>query len=409
MCALDLSYIRKDFPILEKVIDGRKIVYLDNAATTQKPRQVVEALSEFYLHRNANIHRGIHSLGEEASKAYEAARERIAKFINADPEEIIFVKNATEGANLVAYAWGLYNLRRDDKVLYTLMDHHATIVPFHIVGRFKGFRHVGVDITDEGYLNMEDLSEKLKGAKILTLPHVSNMLSTVNPAKEIIKMAHEEGVLVLLDATQSAPHMEIDVRELDTDFLIFSAHKMLGPTGVGILYVKRDLYRDMGPFEGGGDMIRRVSYDDDYSPMVEYNDPPIKYEAGTTSFAEIAVFPVALDYLESIGMENIHRYVNSLMWRFYEKLSGLDGVEIYGPHRREDRAGLVSFNVEGFNAHEVAAYLNSFGVHIRSGHHCTGPLHKRLGIEASARASFYIYNTFEEADYAAELIAELVG
>jgi len=409
MCALDTASIRDDFPILKRVIDGRRIIYLDNAATTQKPIQVVDALSNFYLSRNANIHRGVHSLGEEASQAYEIAREKVARFINAKPEEIIFVKNATEGVNLIAYAWGLYNLDRNDKVLYTLMDHHATIVPFHIVRGLKGFEHIGVEITDEGYIDIDDLLEKIRGAKLLTFPHVSNVLSTVNDAEEIISIAHEHGSLVLLDATQSAPHMKIDVHKLDTDFLVFSAHKMLGPTGVGILYVRRDLYDDMGPFEGGGDMIRRVYYDDSYRPLVEYNSPPSKYEAGTTSFAEISVFPVALDYLSRLGLENIHRHVNELMWRFYSIISKLEGVEVYGPSNRWDRAGLVSFNVKGFNAHEVAMYMNSFGVHIRSGHHCTAPLHRRLGIDASARASFYIYNTFEEAEYAAHLIEGLVG
>ncbi len=409
MCSLDVAYIRRDFPILERSLNGRKLIYLDNAATTQKPVQVVEALKEFYLMRNANVHRGIHSLGNEASKMYEEAREKVARFINAEPEEIIFVRSATEGVNLVAYAWGLYNLDRGDKVLYTLMDHHATIVPFHIVTGFRGAEHIGVEITDDGYIDMEDLAEKIRGAKIITFPHVSNVLSTINDVSSVVKLAREAGALVLLDATQSAPHMKLDVKRLDIDFMVFSSHKMLGPTGVGVLYVRKDLYREMGVFEGGGDMIRSVSYRDDYTPVVTYADPPIKYEAGTPAFAEIAVFPVALEYLESIGMENIHRYVNSLMWILYTRLAELDGVEVYGPSRREDRAGLVSFNVEGFNAHEVAAYLDSHGVAIRSGHHCTGPLHKRLGIEASARASFYIYNTYEEAEYVASLIEELVS
>ncbi len=402
MCATTYNVykIREDFPILDRLVNGKRLVYLDNAATTHKPIQVIEKLREFYVKYNANIHRGIHRLSQEASDLYDSARVEVANLINAEPEEIIFVKNATEGVNLFAYGYGLWNLRPGDVVLNTLMDHHATIVPFHILSKKIGFRQYLIEITDDGYIDMGDLEDKLSlNPKIVTFPHVSNMLGTINDAKKLIKLAHRSGALTILDATQSVPHMKVDVKDLDVDVMVFSAHKMCGPTGVGVVYIKRDLYDYMEPFLGGGDMIRKVSYNEEYIPIVEYNSPPIKYEAGTPNIAGVSVYPESIKYLLRIGFDNIHRHIKNLVEELYEGMNNIKGIAIYGPDNLKDRAGLITFNVKGLSAHEVAAYLDSEGIAIRSGHHCTGPLHKRLGISSSARISFYIYNTFEEVEY----------
>lgn len=407
---LDVYTLRKDFPILERKINGHPLVYVDNAATTHKPKQVIEAIREFYIRYNANVHRGIHTLSQEASDLYESARVEVAKFINAEPEEIVFVKNATEGVNLVAYAWGLPNLDRDDIVLHTLMDHHATIVPFYIISKYRGFRQKMVNITDDGYIDMGDLEDKLNlNPRIVTFPHVSNMLSTVNDAKKLIKMCHEHGALVILDAAQSIPHMKVDVKDLDVDFMVFSAHKMCGPTGVGVLYVKKEHYSSMNPFLGGGDMIRDVGYNEDMEPEVIYNDVPVMYEAGTPNIVGISVFPKSIEYLERISFEYIHKHVKNLAWETYEALKDLQNIEVYGPDSYDDRAGIVSFNVKGLSAHDVAAYLDNLGIAVRSGHHCTAPLHKRLGIPSSARISYYIYNTFEEVEYIVDALRRLVS
>jgi len=407
---LDVYNIRKDFPILERKINGYKLVYVDNAATTHKPIQIIEAIREFYMKYNANVHRGVHTLSQEASDIYESARVEVAKLINAEPEEIVFVKNATEGINLVAYAWGMANLDRGDIVLHTLMDHHATVVPFYITSKYKGFRQKMVDITDDGYIDMGDYEDKLRlNPRIVTFPHVSNMLSTVNDARKLIRLAHRYGALVILDATQSVPHMKVDVKDLDVDFMVFSAHKMCGPTGVGVVYVKKEHYPAMNPFLGGGDMIKDVGYNEYMEPLVTYNDVPVMYEAGTQNIVGISVYPKSIEYLEKISFEYIHEHVKKLAWETYEALRDIPNMNVYGPDKYEDRAGLVSFNVKGFSAHEVAAYLDSLGIAVRSGHHCTGPLHKRLGIPSSARISYYIYNTFEEVEYIVNALRRLVS
>ena len=402
MCAVlyDVYKIREDFPILRRKVNGHSLVYLDNAATTQKPIQVIEKIKEFYSRYNANIHRGLHRLSQEASDLYDSARVEVARFINASEDEVIFVKNATEGVNLFAYGYGLWNLDKKDIVLNTLMDHHATIVPFYIISRRIGFKQLFIDITDDGYIDMESYEKLLSlNPKIVTFPHVSNMLGIINDVKKLTRLAHRHGAITILDATQSAPHMRLDVRDLDVDVMVFSAHKMCGPTGVGVVYIKKDILNHMYPFMGGGDMIKSVSYDDTFSPVVEFNKPPVKYEAGTPNIAGVAVFPESIKYLLDIGFHNIHSHIKRLVREAYDKLSEVDGIEIYGPRNLEDRAGIITFNVRGFSAHEVASYLDSYGIAVRSGHHCTGPLHKRLGISSSARISFYIYNTLEEVEY----------
>jgi len=406
---LDVYSIRKDFPILNRKVNGNNLIYVDNAATTHKPLQVLDAIKEFYIKHYANVHRGIHKLSQEASDLYESARLHVANLINAEPEEIVFVKNATEGVNLVAYGWGMINLDRGDTVLHTLMDHHATIVPFYIVSKYRGFRQKMVGITDDGYIDMGVYEDLLSlNPRLFTFPHVSNMLSTVNDAKKLIKMAHRYGALVLLDATQSIPHMKVDVKDLDVDFMVFSAHKMCGPTGVGVVYIKKDHYQSMNPFLGGGDMIRDVGYNEYFEPIVKYNDVPVMYEAGTQNIVGISVYPKSIEYLEKISFDYIHEHIKRLGWETYEALREMKGIRLYGPDTYRDRAGIISFNVDGFSAHEVAAYLDSLGIAVRSGHHCTGPLHKRLGIPSSARISYYIYNTHEEVEYIVDSLGRLI-
>ncbi|MBI3957935.1 MAG: cysteine desulfurase [Chloroflexi bacterium] len=382
------------FPVLERQVRGKPLVYLDNAATTQKPLAVIETLDNYYRHYNSNIHRGVHTLSEEATAAYEEARARIANFINAPSDkQTIFTRNATEAINVVAHSWGRANLGPGDEVLITEMEHHSNIVPWQILQEQLGFTLRYVPITDGGTLDLSKLDTLLtERTKLFAFVHVSNVLGTINPAAELVRAAHAVGALALIDTSQSVPHMPIDVQALDPDFLVFSGHKMCGPTGIGILYGKRELLEAMPPFMGGGDMIREVRMSGS-----RWNTLPYKFEAGTPAIAEGIGLGAAVDFLQEVGMDWVWQHEHALTSYAYERLSQIEGLRILGPGP-EERGGLVAFILDGIHPHDLSAVLDADGIAIRAGHHCAQPIHDRLGIVASARASFYLYNTFEEVD-----------
>ena len=402
--------VRRDFPILDRRVGGKRLIYFDNAATSQKPIQVIEAVSNYYRYYNSNVHRAVHTMSQEASQLYEDAHEYVAKFIGADSyREIIFVKNATEAINLVAYSLGLHEFGEGDEVLVTLMDHHSTIVPWHIISKVKGFKIRYMNVTGDGHIDMDDLESKLSSrTRILCVPHVSNVLGTINNVAEMAKMVHEVGGYILVDGAQSVPHIPIDVKKLGIDFLAFSGHKMLGPMGIGVLYGREDILEDMEPFLGGGDMISSVHLEPGVGFRIEYNDLPWKFEAGTPNVAGAVGLMEAVKYLERLGMENVHSYERELVRYAMGLMDGLDGVEVYGPRDPGERAGVVAFNVRGIGGHEAASLLDDYGIMVRSGHHCAQPLHDRFGITNSARASFYIYNLKEEIDIFIDALKEIV-
>ena len=392
----NIKKIREDFPILNREINGKKLIYLDNAATTQKPRQVLDALNDYYTKNNANIHRGVHTLSEEATEMYDDAHKKVGKFINAKHpfEETIFVRNATEGINLVMYGWAMHNLEKGDEVLSTVMEHHSDIVPWQLL-KGKGVKVKFVDINDDGTLNMDDLNEKISHkTKLVACVHMSNVVGTINDVKKIGKIAHNHNALFLVDAAQSVPHMPVDVRKINADFVAFSGHKMLAPTGTGALYGKRDLLEKMHPFLAGGDMIKEVKLEGS-----KWNELPWKFEAGTPNIGGGVAFGAAIDYLKKIGMKNVRKHEKEIVKYSIDRFSELDNVKIYGPVDPKIRGGLITFNLEGIHPHDVASLLDSeYGMAIRSGHHCAQPLTERLGTYATCRASFYIYNTKEEID-----------
>jgi cysteine desulfurase/selenocysteine lyase len=394
---LNVSKIREDFPILRRIVNGNnRLVYLDNAATTQKPMAVINAITDYYMNYNSNIHRAVHQLAEEATLAYESTREKIAKFINARfIEEIIFTRNATEAINLISYTWGSLNINQDDIVVITEFEHHSNIVPWQILTHRKGahLKYIGVD--DDGYLRLKDYQKYLESGrvKLVSISEMSNVLGTIVQLKEIIKIAHEKGIPVLVDGAQSVPHMPVDVQSTDCDFMAFSAHKMLGPTGVGILYVKKEILEKMPPFIGGGDMIKEV-----HKQKTMYNDIPYKFEAGTPNIADVIGFASAIDYLKVIGMDNVRQHELEITQYALNALRGVEGLTIYGPLDPHHRGGVLSFNVGDIHPHDLATIMNEHGVAIRSGHHCAQVLMERLDVSATSRASFYIYNTKEEVD-----------
>ena len=395
---LDVYKIKQDFPILKrKLKNGKKLIYLDNAATTQKPKQVIDAICKYYSEYNSNIHRAVYQIAEEATEEYEKTRANIQRFINARyPEEIIFTRNTTESINLIAYTWGKKNIRKGNKIILTEYEHHSNIVPWQMLSNEKGAKINYTDTDENGYLNLESFSKFLNDeeeTKLVSLSHMSNVLGTVYPAKEIIKMAHEKKVPVVLDGAQSVPHLHTDVQDLDCDFLAFSAHKMLGPTGVGILYVKKEILEHMPPFITGGDMIKEV-----HKENTVFNELPYKFEGGTPNIADVIGFNAAIEYLKRIGMENVRDHEIELTKYLYNSIKDIKGIKIYGPERVIDRGGLVTFNMEGIHPHDCATILNDFGIAIRSGHHCAQVLMEKLDIIASSRASIYIYNTKEEID-----------
>lgn len=392
---LDVNKIRSDFPILQKeVYPGVPLVYLDSAASSQKPLPVIEAMNDYYRQTNANVHRGIHYLSETATNAYEGARERIARFINAaDSAEVIYVRNATEGFNLVAYSWGRANLSPGDEILITAMEHHANIVPWQILAEERGVVVRHLPFLPDGTLDLAQLPQLLtEKTKLFSFTAVSNVFGTVNPVRQLVKAAHSVGALAMVDAAQAVPHMPVDVQAWDCDFMAFSGHKMCAPTGIGILYGKRHILEDMPPFMGGGDMIRRVTLEGS-----TWNELPHKFEAGTPSIAEGIGLGTAVDYLSELGMENVHAYEQYITNYALEALSEVDQLQILGPSAAQ-RGGVASFTINGLHPHDIAELLDKDGIAIRAGHHCAMPLHHECGINASARASFYIHTTTEEVD-----------
>ncbi len=397
----DVERVRADFPILKtEVYPGVPLVYLDSAASSQKPVQVLAAMDDYYRHYHANVHRGVHRLSELATNAYEGAREKVAQFINApDTKSVIFVGNTTEGFNLVAYTWGRQNIGPGDEILLTEMEHHANLVPWQMLAEEKGATVRYLPIHDDGSLALERLDEFLtERTKLFSFSGASNTLGTINPTKELVAAAHRVGALAMVDAAQVAPHMALDVQDLDCDFLAFSSHKMCGPTGVGVLYGKRELLEAMPPFMGGGDMIRRVSFDG-FIPSAL----PWKFEAGTPRIAEAIGLGAAVEYLTALGMDAVHAHESRITHYAMEALSEVPGLRFLGP-AADKRAGLTAFTLEGIHPHDIAEILDKDGIAIRAGHHCTMPLHLRLGINASARASYYVHTTFEEVD---KLVAAL--
>lgn len=391
----DVERIRSQFPILSREVrPGTGLIYLDSAATSQKPESVIEAAVMFYKQQNSNIHRGIHRLAEEATQAHENARRRIADFIGAnDAREVIFTRNATESINLFSNSWGRANLKSGDLVLLTEMEHHSNIVPWHILAEEIGLRLEFVPVTEDGHLDLEVYRSLLeKGPRLVGFVHVSNMLGTINPVAELTDWAHDAGALVLVDGAQSVPHMSVNVRELDVDFYVFSGHKMCGPTGIGVLYGREALLEAMPPFMGGGDMIKRVRLDG-FTP----NEIPWKFEAGTPAIAQAIGLRAAVDFLSEVGIEAVHDHEKQITGYALDRLCEVPGVSIYGPELAE-RAGVISFTIVDIHPHDVAQILDADGIAVRAGHHCTMPLHERFGIPASVRASFYLYNTLQEVD-----------
>lgn len=392
----DVKQVRADFPILHQSHhDGVPLVFLDNAASSQKPAQVIDALDDYYRRYHANVHRGIHKLSEMATLAYEEARLKIRRFINAaSKREIIFTRGTTEGINLVAQTWGRANLGPGDVVISTQMEHHSNIVPWQILAAEKGFTLRYIPVTPDGLLDLEVFVRMLQEepVKLVSVMHVSNVLGTINPVGEIIRMAHDAGALALVDGAQSVPHMPVDVQMLDADFFAFSGHKMCGPTGIGVLYGKRALLEAMPPWMGGGDMIAQVTLEGS-----TWNELPYKFEAGTPAIAQAIGLGYAVDYLSALGMQNVHTYAQQLTAYALERLEEVRGVKVYGPPA-EQKGAVASFTVDGIHAHDVAQLLDAEGVAVRAGHHCAMPLHQALGVSATARASFYLYSTFEEVD-----------
>ena len=392
---VDSYALRNDFPIFKKKINGKELVYLDNASTTQKPYSVIDSITDFYTNYNSNIHRAVYQLAEEATELYEQSREKIANFINVRPEEIVFTRNTTESINLIAHSWARSNLKKDDGIVLTELEHHSNIVPWQILCQEIGTRLEYVGIDENGFLDLEHMKKLIcsKKVKLISLSHMSNVLGTIVPIEGIIKVAHEHGIPVIVDGAQSVPHMPVNVKNMDCDFLVFSAHKMLGPTGVGVLYAKKEFLEKMRPFMGGGDMIKEV-----FKFYTNYNDVPYKFEAGTPNIADVVGFGAAIDYLEKIGMENIRKHEISLTDYALESILSLKYVTVYGPRDTKYRGGVMSFNIADIHPHDLATIMNDHGIAIRSGHHCAQVLMQRLDVPATSRASFYIYNTKEEID-----------
>ncbi len=395
--------LRADFPILDQEVHGHPLIYFDNAATTQKPRAVIEALCRYYERDNANVHRGIHELSNRSTAAFEAARQRAARFINArSADEIIFTRGTTEGINLVAYAWGSRHLKRGDKILLTEMEHHSNIVPWQLLAGRLGAQLAYLPVNgDRGMLDSSRLDEWLTpDVKLLAMTHISNSLGVINPVAEFCERARKRGIVTLVDAAQSAGHRPLDAQQIGCDFLAFSGHKMCGPTGIGVLYGRMERLEDMVPYQGGGEMILNV----DFHKTI-YKKPPHKFEAGTPDISGAVGLHAAMDYLESLGRDQIAYHDQELGAYAFEKLAAMKGVRLFGPNI--GRAGLVSFLLEGVHAHDVVTIADQRGVALRGGHHCNQPLMKKLGVESTARASFYFYNTTDEIDRFVEVIADI--
>jgi cysteine desulfurase/selenocysteine lyase len=400
---VDWSALRRDFPILDQKVHGKPLIYFDNAATSQKPRVVIDALVHYYEHDNANVHRGIHELSNRATHAYEAARARTAKFINArSADEIIFTRGTTEGINLVANSWGTKNLKSGDVILLTEMEHHSNLVPWQMLAQRTGAKLAYVPVTgDEGLLDLSKLDSLLtKQVKLFAMVHISNSMGTVNPVADLCARARKLGIITLVDGAQSAGHMPVDVQAIGCDFFAFSGHKICGPTGIGVLWGRQELLDAMPPFQGGGEMILSVEYH-----KTEYKKSPHRFEAGTPDISGPIGLHVAMDYLDAIGRENIWKHDQELANYAYEKLTALKIIRLFGP--KIGRAGLVSFLIKDVHAHDVVTLADQAGVALRGGHHCTQPLMHKLGVESTARASFYFYNTKAEVDRFVEVVKEI--
>ena len=388
---------KKDFPILNE----KQITYLDSGATTQKPEQVINAIDEYYKTTNANVHRGAYSLSVEATAKYEAAREKVARFINSpSAEQVIFSKNATESLNLIAYSYGMEKLKKDDEIVLSIMEHHSNLVPWQKVAKTTGAKLNYMYINDEFEISDEEIESKITDkTKIVGITHVSNVLGTINNVKKIIKQAHKKGAIVIVDSSQSIPHMKIDVQDLDCDFLVFSGHKMLAPLGIGALYGKKQLLNDMTPFLMGGDMIEYV-----YEQETTFAPLPNKFEAGTQNIEGVIGLAAAIDYIENIGYERIAQIEDEVVNYAREELSKLDYIGLYLTPNKQNHSSVISFNIKGVHPHDVASILDTYGVCVRSGNHCAQPLMRYLGIDSTCRASFYLYNTKEDVDKLVEAL-----
>jgi cysteine desulfurase/selenocysteine lyase len=393
--SLDIEKIRLDFPILKREVHpGISLVYLDSTATTQKPIQVIKSMDDYYYFTNSNVHRGVHTLAEEATSAYEGARQRVAEFINAhSSREVIFTRNTTESINLIALTWGRTFLQEDDLVILTEMEHHSNLVPWHMLVAEKGIRLEFIPVTTDGLLDLEVYKKFLEqNPRLVSFVHMSNVLGTINPAKEIIHLAHQAGAVTILDGAQSVPHLPIDVQDLNADFLAFSSHKMCGPTGIGVLYGKLELLNEMPPFLGGGEMIKRVLLRS-FIP----NDLPHKFEAGTPAIAESIGLHAAINYIDHLGMENIAFHEQEIISYALKRLAEFPEIHVFGPGAKS-KGGIAAFTFDGVHPHDVAQVLDQSGIAVRAGHHCAMPLHEKYKIPATTRASFYIYNQFREVD-----------
>ncbi len=402
---LDVQRVRADFPILTREVrPGVPLIYLDSTATSQKPSVVIDAMNAFYRTNNANINRGIHVLAEESTAMYEAARTKTAVFINAPAaRQVIFTRNTTESINLVAYTWGRKNLKASDTVILTEMEHHSNLVPWHILAQEVGIKLEFIPVGEDGLLDMQVYQQLLeKKPKLVSFTHMSNVLGTITPAAEIIQLAHQAGAVTLVDGAQSVPHFAVDVQALDIDFLAFSAHKMCGPSGIGVLYGKKALLEEMPPFLGGGDMIKSV-----HLRSFVPNSIPHKFEAGTPAIAEAVGLGSAIDYLNSVGMDKIARHEHEIVAYALDRLAEVPGLTVFGP-TAEHKGGVVSFTMKSVHPHDISQILDAQGIAIRAGHHCAQPLHEKYHIPATARASFYLYSTFAEVDHLAEGLTKVI-
>ena len=402
--AIDVEKIRREFPILHQQVNGHDLVYLDSAATSQKPLSVINALVDYYKGYNANIHRGIHTLAEKATKAFEETRYTAQKFINASSEqEIIFTRGVTEGINLVASSYGRAFLHEGDEIIISGLEHHSNIVPWQLIAEERKAKIKVIPVTNQGELDIAALKKLLSAkTKVVSVNHASNSLGTINPIKAIIALAHEVGAIVLIDGAQAGSHLEIDVQDLDCDFYCLSAHKMYGPTGVGILFGKKELLEKMPPYHGGGEMIKEVTFE-----KTTYNDLPYKFEAGTPNIGDVVAFKYAMDFILEYGRENIAAHEHSLLVYATEKVSALRGIKLVGT--AEDKVGVLSFTVEGIHPFDIGQMLDARGIAVRTGHHCTQPLMDRFGIEGTVRASFAVYNTKKEVDQLVEGLERIIN
>ena len=394
---INIDQIRNDFPILSRKINGHQLVYLDNAATTHKPRSVINSLVDFYENHNSNVHRGVHTLSMEATDKFEEAREKISTFINSQTSQsIIWTRNASESLNIISYSWGNKNIGEGDEILLSPMEHHSNLIPWQELARTKGAKIKFLSLNIDGTLDLSNIDELItQKTKLVSIVHVSNALGTINPVKELCEKAHQMGALFVLDGAQSVPHMSVDVQDIGCDFFVFSGHKMMGPTGIGVLYGKMEILEEMDPVFTGGEMVLEVTYE-----KASWADIPMKFEAGTPNIADSIALGTAVDYLQNIGMENIHDYEKNITSYALKKFNKLEseGVTLFGPKSSDQKGAVFSFHIPNIHPHDLGTILDGMGIAVRTGHHCAMPLIKSLGVSATARASFYVYNTIEEVD-----------